>query len=312
MKSLIYIVLPVYNWEKYLLQQLMSIYFQDYENWHLVIVNDWSTDSTKSIIDKFLSDYDLEGKVTVVSQPNKWLNKSIENWLLEVKKIITSSWINNAYITYCDADDLMMTNRLSYQVNYMETHKDCDLSYHDLVLIDENNSIINTSFLKMIDKKNILINIKNDSFCEFCMANHIPATTIMFRSENIDLLIPFPKAFPFQDRWTSLIFSSNNLNIKNMHIPLWSYRRYSNQMSDMSKKKVDLAKRFGDFKEALQEVAKRTEHKERSSEAMEYVNYYDDRIKRIKNCNNKIIQLIKVMVFHPKIIIRKVFHIKNF
>ena len=71
----------------------------------------------------------------------------------------------------------------------------------------------------MINKK-FLVNIMNDSFCEFCIANHIPATTIMFRSENIDLLIPFPKAFPFQDRWTSLIFSSNNLNIKNMHIPL--------------------------------------------------------------------------------------------
>ena len=311
MSAIVYIILPVYNWENYLLQQLMSIYFQDYKNWHLIIINDGSTDSTQSIIDEFISDYALQKKIKIINQSNKWLNKSIENWLLEVKKIIKSAWINNAYITYCDADDLMMTNRLSYQVDFMEKHKECDLSYHDLVLINENNAIKNTSFLSMINK-NFLINVKNDDFYEFCISNHIPATTIMFNANKIDLLLPFPNKFPFQDRWTALVFSWNNLNIKNLGIALWYYRRYSNQMSDTSKKKVNIVERFEDFKTSLQEIANRVQNKKRISEAFEYANYYKSRIKRIKNGDNKIEQLIKVIIVYPKIVIRRLIALKHY
>jgi hypothetical protein len=99
----------------------------------------------------------------------------------------------------------MMTNRLSYQVGFMRAHKECDLSYHDLILIDENNNITNLSYLKTINK-NLLVNVKCDRLYEYCMGNHMPSTTIMFKSDKIDLLLPFPSAFPFQDRRTALVF----------------------------------------------------------------------------------------------------------
>ena len=83
-------------------------------------------------------------------------------------------------------------------------------------------------------------------------------------------------------------------------------------MSDTSKKNIDLAKRFGDFKEALQEIAKRSKHKERTSEAMEYAKYYEDRIERVKRHNNILIQLTKVAIFHPKIIFKRFVALKNY
>ncbi len=302
MSSLVYIILPVYNGEKYLLQQLMSIYFQDYENWHLIIINDWSTDSTKSIIDKFISDYKLQKKITIISQKNQWLNKSIENWLIEAKKIIELWWNNNAYITYCDADDLMMTNRLSYQVNFMEKHKECDLSYHDLILIDENNNVTNLSYLKNVIH-GILNNTKCDEFYEFCWANHIPSTTIMFKSDKIDLLFPFPNKFPFQDRWTALVFSWNNLNIKNIWIALWYYRKYSNQMSDLSWKKIDLSKRFMDFVEALLVLKKSINNISIERQIDDYIDYFKDKAECIKFKKSNFIQKIEIIFKHPRIIL---------
>lgn len=302
MSAIVYIILPVYNWENYLLQQLMSIYFQDYKNWHLIIINDGSTDSTESVINKFIWNYNLGKKVTVINQENQWLNKSIENWLMEAKKIIKSSWCSDAYITYCDADDLMMTNRLSYQVDFMGNHKECDLSYHDLILIDENNTIIDMSYLKMLNKS-FFSNIKCDRLYEFCWANHIPSTTIMFKSDKIDLLLPFPNSFPFQDRRTALVFSWNNLNIENIWKSLWYYRRYKNQMSDTSWKKVNISKKFNDFSKSLNNLKNNLIDKKRINEIEEYIKYYKDKSKWIEMNTSKIKQKFLVIFYHPKILI---------
>lgn len=310
MSPLVYIVLPVYNWEKYLLQQLMSIYFQDYENWYLVIVNDWSTDSTKSIIDKFISDYELQNKVTLINQENNWVNKSVERWLVAVNKLVKESWNNNSYVTFCDADDLLMINKLSYQINYMENHKDCDLSYHDLILIDENNLVINLSFLKKLNKS-LLTNIKCDKFYEFGLSNHIASNTPMFKTDKIDLLLPIPKIFPYHDWWTALVFSWNNYNIVNLGIALWYYRKYTSWMSE-SWKKYELYKKYENFVVALEVIMKKIKNKERIKQIDEYVCYYKNRAKWERNNISKLRQIIKVIFSHPKIIIYKLMsYIKN-
>lgn len=297
---IVYIILPVYNWENFLLQQLMSIYFQDYKNRHLIIINDWSTDSTNWIINKFILDYKLKEKITLINQPNKWLNKSIENWLIEAKNIIKSSKNKNSYITYCDSDDLMMTNRLSYQINYMEKHKNCDLSYHDLILIDKDNAIINLSYIKQMNKE-LMINIYDDSFFEFCIWNHIPATTIMYKSSFINNLIPFPNKFPYQDWRTALIFSSNNLCIKRIWIPLWYYRRYSHQMSDKQMNREDYKRRYKEFIESLLIIKKNINSQKTLKEINYFIKFYTRRIKRIEKKYNWFIQKILIILLFPKV-----------
>ena len=83
---LVYIVLCVYNWEKYFLEQLMSLYYQNYTNWYLIIVNDWSSDNSENIARDFISHYNLHDKVMVINKENWWLNSAITVWLKEIKK----------------------------------------------------------------------------------------------------------------------------------------------------------------------------------------------------------------------------------
>ena len=49
------IIVPVYNTEKYLNRCLESIEKQTLDDYEVIIVNDGSTDNSKSIIDKYLS-----------------------------------------------------------------------------------------------------------------------------------------------------------------------------------------------------------------------------------------------------------------
>ena len=53
MKDLISVVLPVYNGEKYLRESIDSVIAQTYQNWELLIVDDYSTDSTALIAKEY-------------------------------------------------------------------------------------------------------------------------------------------------------------------------------------------------------------------------------------------------------------------
>ena len=53
MESLISIVLPIYNGEKYMRKSIDSVLAQTYENWELLIVDDGSNDNTAVIAQEY-------------------------------------------------------------------------------------------------------------------------------------------------------------------------------------------------------------------------------------------------------------------
>ena len=135
-KPLVYIVLPCYNSEKYLLEQLMSIYNQNYQNWFLIFVNDGSTDSSLEIAKKFAKDYNLEEKVKIISQKNSWVNSAVQKWLEEIT-VMCDIDNTDSLVAYCDSDDIWTREKLSIQVGFMVENPDCSMSFHDLVFIVE-------------------------------------------------------------------------------------------------------------------------------------------------------------------------------
>ena len=146
---LIYIVLPIYNWEKYFLEQLMSIYHQNYKKWYLIIVNDWSTDNSEKIAKKFISDYDLKHKVRIIYKKNWGLNSAITKCLEEIKKLCDTK-NTNELICYCDCDDVRTREKLETQAKYMIDNPDIWVSYHDVAIINENTVITKFSIASHI------------------------------------------------------------------------------------------------------------------------------------------------------------------
>jgi glycosyltransferase involved in cell wall biosynthesis len=67
MKPLVSILIPVYNGEKYLEECLDSIVHQAVQNWECIIVNDGSTDSSLSIIEKYANQ---DTRFSFVTIPN--------------------------------------------------------------------------------------------------------------------------------------------------------------------------------------------------------------------------------------------------
>ena len=113
---MISIVMPIYNGEKLVEETIDSIIQQSYENWELIIVDDKSTDSTCSIINKYILK-DRRIKLIQLDEncggPAKPRNIGIEN-------------SKGEYIALIDADDIWHKDKLSECSKYLDN----DIIYH--------------------------------------------------------------------------------------------------------------------------------------------------------------------------------------
>lgn len=152
--SLISIVTPMYNAEKYIRETINSVVSQTYENWEMIIVDNFSTDNSRDIVNKINDkrvklielDYNSGG-------PARPRNIGVEN-------------AKGEYIAFLDADDVWYSFKLEKQIEYLNINK-IQFTSSDCSLIDEDSHMITLSkissfFNKRVATRNICDLIKNN------------------------------------------------------------------------------------------------------------------------------------------------------
>lgn len=122
---LVSIIMSVYNGEKFLSEAIESILNQTYRNIEFIIINDGSTDESKSIIEKYL--YDSRIKY-LDNLTNKGLIYSLNLGIDKSK---------GKYIARMDCDDISYLHRIETQVKFMEENEDVVLSGSGVDIIFE-------------------------------------------------------------------------------------------------------------------------------------------------------------------------------
>lgn len=117
MDKKVYILVPVYNVEKYLKDCIESVIAQTYKNWEMILVDDGSTDSSGKICDSYA---EKDSRIRVVHQENQGSSAAR---LTAVKSI---SEIENTYCMFCDSDDLLPSNVLELFINAVDAYN-CDI-----------------------------------------------------------------------------------------------------------------------------------------------------------------------------------------
>lgn len=213
--GLVSIITPAYNTEKYIGETIECVLSQTYTNWELIIVDDFSTDDTKHVIDKYLYDkrikyfYNTENLGEGLTR-----NIAIEN-------------SRGKWVAILDSDDLWLPEKLEKQLEFMVTNN-YDFTYHDYIEINETGDEIGVynSGLKVVNN------------IDLYLCNWIGCLTVIYNSEKIGKIKTNGiRNFGDYALWLNVINKSKCFLLPNC---LAKYRRRENSLS--KKRNIDKLK----------------------------------------------------------------------
>ncbi len=202
--QLISIGLATYNGEKYLAEQLDSIFSQTYKNIEVVVTDDGSTDKTVEILEIYAKAYGLK---YFVNEKNIGFVKNFE-------KVI--SLCTGEYIALADQDDVWKKDKLMMLYNNIG---DAILIHSDAELIDASGRRLSSSYTKAANKV-----LRKNSF-EYFFNNDVTGCTVLFKKKLLHSLLPFPQNVLVHDWWLAICACKNG-DIKYLDEPLIFYRQH--------------------------------------------------------------------------------------
>ena len=138
MEDLISIITPTYNCGKFIKETIESVISQTYQNWEMIIVDDCSTDNTKSIVKEY--EYDNRIKYHCLDV----------NSGAAVARTRAMELAEGNYIAFLDSDDLWPDNKLELQLTIMKKNN-WNFTCTDYEQIDENSHSLH-KIIKSIPK----------------------------------------------------------------------------------------------------------------------------------------------------------------
>ena len=118
--SLVSIIIPAHNAERYLGATLDSVLAQTYPDWEAIVIDDGSTDSTARITREYA---ERDSRIRYEFQHNQGAAAARNRGMAMAR---------GAYIAFLDADDLFLSEKLERQISFLRDHPDCDVSYCDV------------------------------------------------------------------------------------------------------------------------------------------------------------------------------------
>ena len=145
--TLISVVIPVYNVEKYLRRCLDSVLNQTYQDWEAICVNDGSLDNSEKILSEYAK---LDSRFKIINKQNGGLSDARNTGLKNAK---------GKYVIFLDSDDfihpqtLEITYELAEKKNADMVLFDFDVDFHKATLKKMKNGIDVSALLPETRKK---------------------------------------------------------------------------------------------------------------------------------------------------------------
>lgn len=128
---LISVVMPVYNGGKMLSDSIESVLNQTYDNIELIIVNDYSTDNTESIIDNYAS---KDSRVVKINNPR--------NLKLPATLNVGFQRAEGEYWTWTSADNKYKPTAIATMAEIMDNNTEVGFVYANFTAIDSNGNVL--------------------------------------------------------------------------------------------------------------------------------------------------------------------------
>lgn len=206
---MISVLLPTYNGESFVVEQVNSILQCLGEIDELVIADDNSSDSTVELLENIRDD-----RIRLFKRDrNIGLRASISDLVAKSR---------GSFLVFADQDDVWFDVRLAVILPFLDKY---DLIVSDCVVVGEDLALVYPSYFEY--KKftlNIISNLISCRFLGSCMAISRGLAEEIF---------PLPQSAPAHDWWVGVVSVMLGKRIKLIRQPLLLYRRHEKAMSSM-------------------------------------------------------------------------------
>lgn len=205
---LVSIITPSYKSAKFISQTIESVLAQTYQNWEMIIVDDFSNDNSNEIIEGYIKE---NSRISLIkleknSGPAVARNRAIE----EAK---------GRYVAFLDADDLWLPQKLEKQLTFMYEN-DVAFTYSSYETMSENGVRI---------KKGMYTPLKI-TYKDLLKSNHIGCLTAIYDVEKVGKVF-MPQINKRQDYGLWLKILRKTGFAYGLKEPLAVYRIVSNSVS---------------------------------------------------------------------------------
>ena len=196
MNEKIDILLPTYNGEKYLKEQIDSILNQTYKNIRLIISDDCSKDATTQILREYEQ---KDNRIEIyLQQENLGVVKNIEFLLQKVE---------NPFYMLADQDDMWLQEKKEKTLE-KQREENADLVFGDLEVVDQELKTMFPSFgdFMLLNRKiHKYINSNKLNYLYNC----VTGCTLLAKKETIQYILPLPikSKYVIHDYWIGLMIS---------------------------------------------------------------------------------------------------------
>lgn len=176
------VIIPNYNHEKYLHQRIHSVINQTYQNFEIIILDDFSTDDSREIIESYRNNI----KASHIFYNDKNSGSPFSQWQKGI------SLAKGDYIWIAESDDMSDLFFLEKTIKNISISENLVLSYCATINIDNNDSIIGENIWAseldpILWKNDFITNNTNKVYSYLSFRNIIPnASAVVFRKSSIN------------------------------------------------------------------------------------------------------------------------------
>ena len=280
---MISVIIPVYNVERYLEECLNSVQYQTYTDIEVILVNDGSTDNSKTICERYCK---IDSRFQLINQANQGQS---------VARNVGVAASKGEFIAFVDSDDIIQKNYLEKLMQYMTEEVD---------IVESNFTVSKKDFLVENSKETTILFEGNSQEAVKIFPNHVLSVnpvTKLYRRKIVESL-PYPEGLIFEDVYCGIGMLKYIRKIIKIDYVGYYYRQHqaSTMHQDFSPKKLDiftvcdkLVELYSDREELLPYIGsflvhKATEHYQNDiKRGNPYANYYNQKLAEYVNLTKK-------------------------
>jgi len=178
------VIVPCYNQSDYVEETLYSLFYQEYSNFEIIVINDGSTDNSAEIVEKFCV---LFPQVKLINKKNEGLGAARNTGLQHA---------TGNFVQFLDSDDLISANKFLNQMYDFILKPDTDISCSSYICFEDRNPKKTWTYSRVELKDDPLF----DFITEWEKELSIPVHCLLFRREIIGETI-FDTTLPNHEDW---------------------------------------------------------------------------------------------------------------